>query len=256
MHLALWDRPPADCLRRAAERLGFLAECRDAKACARLLQDQQVDVALIPTTLALMSGEKLKVLPDVAVSSWSYPFVRIVLPHGVRNVQSIAYPASCAQATLLARIILQEHYGIRPFWEARSPEEIRGSEDGYLLVTAGEAEEDLRGTVLDVGQEWFELAQYPMVWGLFVTLAEGATPQLAAQVKALVREAEALAGTWPVAPSFYADSLRFRLDDVAMASLTRIREYLYFYKVTADLSALALYEVGTLDDHTPPWAAP
>ncbi len=224
--------------------------------CARLLQERQVDVALIPTTAVLLGGDTLRILPEAAVSSWSYPYARIALSRGVEQIKSVACPEPSAQEALMARIILQEHYGRRPVFVARPEAELRhAADDGCLLIGPELPGDSTLGTMLDLGQEWYELAQYPMVWGLFVTLADAATPGIAKQVKAVVREAEVLAGAWPVDPSFYADSLRLRMDDVVIASLSRIREYLYYYKVTSELGELPIFMTEGRENNAPWWAA-
>ena len=257
MYLALWDRPPADCLRQAAQAQGLLVECHDAAKCFKLLLEEQVDVALLPTTLALACNEAITVLPEAAVSAWSYPFARLVLRHGIRRVESVGFSADSAQEVLMARIVLQEHYGRCPAFVPRPREELPfASDDAALLIGSAVPDDKAFGTIFDIGQEWYELAQYPMVWGLFVTLADAATPEMVATVKALARAAETLAGAWPDRPEFYAESLRLRFDNIAVASLTRIREYLYYYNVTNELGELPMYIVEEEDENAPWWAAP
>ena len=47
----------------------------------------------------------------------------------------------------------------------------------------------------------------------------------------------------PALHTFYTEGLRLRLDDLATASLTEFRQYLYYYNVTEDLPELPLYEL-------------
>ena len=256
MHLALWDRPPADCLFHAAEALRLPVECRDAATCVRLLLEDQVDVALVPTTLAIACGKAVRVLPGAAVTAWTYPFARIVLRRGFGGrLDSVAYSERSAQEGLLTRIVLQEHYGRRPALVARPPAALRrATEDAILLTGPEEPGDHALGTIVDLGQEWFELAQYPMVWGLFITLPDKANLELVRSVRMLGRQVEALAAAWPQRPEFYAESLQLRFDDVVVASLTVIREYLYYYKVTNELCDLPLFEVEQGTGHVPEWA--
>ena len=115
--------------------------------------------------------------------------------------------------------------------------------------------------VLDLGREWHELAHYPMVWALYVCARGAATPATVAEIRALAREAERVASTWedrtsPAVHQFFARDLQLRLDDVALASLTQIGEYLYYYEQTRELNPLKVYDPPAMDpgEDTPGWA--
>ena len=256
MQLALWDRPPAGCLRKAAESQGLLVECHDAARCASLLLEDQVDVALLPTTLAVVLGKAVTVLPEAAVSAWTYPFAHIALRRGIGRVASLSYPPDSTQELLMARIVLQEHYGQQPAVVPRSGSAAPSDDhDAVLMIGPEGAPRREFGTIFDLGQEWYELAQYPMVWGLFVTRSGRAAPHMVSTVRDVAREAEVLAGRWPESPAFHASSLRLRYDDVTTASLTRITEYLFYYKVTGEITEIPLYATEQQDSNVPWWAS-
>ena len=269
MHLALWDCPPSECLLAASGRpeTTLEVERHDARTCARLLREQQVDVALLPSMVALSGRDDLDVLPGSALSTWAYPFARLVLRREIGNVKSVAFAPWCVQEALIARIMLREHYGqnpaMVPIRGATAADLLRAEEDASLIVGAEAPPTDR--AVLDLGQEWFELAQYPMVWGLFVSLKEAASPTMVEAILTLAKEAEEIAYVWGQdrerdedVRRFYAESLRLRLDDLAMASLTKFGEYLYYYNVTDELPVAPLY-VPPGKPHnadTPWWASP
>lgn len=252
MHVALWDFPPTDCLFAAAESQALEVERAGGEACTQLLLERQVDVAFLPSTVVLGNTDIFAVLPGAAVSTWAYPFARIVLRRGLGHVQSVAYHGTDAMEALLARISFQEHYGLAPAFVpipgGSLDALLQATEDASLLVGRDIPALPETGVMLDLGREWFELAQYPMVWGLFVTLRESASPAALDAVTALAAEAERLAAAWagadsisPILRGFYAQDVRFRLDDLAIAGLTSLREFLYYYKVTDEIADPTFY---------------
>ena len=250
MHVALWDFPPTDCLLVAAEAQMLEVEQAGAEACTRLLLERQVDVALLPSTVVLGSPDTFAVLPGAAISTWAYPFARIMLRRGLGHVGSVAYHGTDTIEALLTRIVFQEHYGLSPAFvvarEASAGALLQATEDASLLVGRDVPALPEVGVTLDLGREWYELAQYPMVWGLFVTLRELASPAAANAVIALAVEAERQAtagGTSPMLRRFYTQDMRFRLDDLAMAGLTKLRDFLYYYKVTDEIADPTFYSL-------------
>lgn len=256
MHVALWDFPPTDCLFAAAKSQALEVERAGGEVCTQLLLERQVDVAFLPSTVVLGHADVFAVLPGAAVSTWAYPFARIVLRRGLSHVQSVAYHSTDAIEALLARISFQEHYGLAPSFVA-VPEGsldalVQATEDASLLVGRDIPALPEAGITLDLGREWYELAQYPMVWGLFVTLRELASAAALDAVTALAAEAERQAAAWagtdstpPVLRGFYAHDVRFRLDDLAIAGLTKLREFLYYYKVTNEIADPTFYSPPT-----------
>ncbi len=256
MHLALWDIPPSRCLQAAASDV--LVERTSAEEALRLLEAHQVDVALLPSQTVLCQPGTFSVLPGVALASWSYPWAAIVLRCELAGVHSVAYPVTCTQEAFMARTVLREHYGLAPRFVPKSEEEDLhyAGEDASLVV--GEDLPVPGRQVLDLGQEWFELAQYPMVWGLFATLRDAATPGMARSVVELVQAAEDVAVRWGNQEEaarvrhFYAESVRLRLDNLARAGLTSFADFLYFDGVVEARLPLPLYTPPGVDG---PWWA-
>ncbi len=258
MHLALWDIPPVDfldaVLKAEAVSVPLEIERKDAQTCTELLLQELVDVALLPSLVVLSNTEVFDVLPGVALSTWKYPYARLVLRGGMESVETVAYARQDTQEALVARIILREHYDKNPTFvplDAVTPEGLLHAEQDASLVVGPNA--PLLQTphmALNLGQEWFELANYPMVWGLFATLKDAAAPVMVEMLLRTARVAEQQRPMWvqaqempPLLHTFYSEHLRLRLDDLAMASLTQFRDYLYYYNVTDEIPELPLYEL-------------
>ena len=258
MHLALWDIPPVDFLvsglRAGAEMVPVEIERKDAQTCTELLLQELVDVALLPSLVVLSNTDVFDVLPGVALSTWKYPYARLVLRRGMESVETVAYERRHTQEAFVARIVLRDHYDKDPTfipYDDVAPEALlEAEEDASLIVGPHAPLLQTEHVALNLGQEWFELVNYPMVWGLFATLKDAASPVMVEVLMHAARLAEQQRPVWvqarempPPLHAFYSDDLRLRLDDLAMAGLTEFRDYLYYYNVTDEIPALPLYEL-------------
>lgn len=254
MELAIWDYPPAEFLVS-----GFTSGAVDnpfdikryrPEECAALLVEDEVDVALLPTMLALQASDAIDVIPSVGLVSWDYPYGKLVWSGGLHDFpETIAYDRRVAQERIVSRIILHEHYNIDPTfvpYEGRTPSQLlEVDEDAALLVGPNVPSLQTEPFTIDIGQEWYELVNYPMVWGLFVTKRDQATDPM---IEALIDSAEAAEenrDVWVQAQetsatlnAFYREDLRTGLDKLAIASLTEFRKYLFYYDVTEDVPDL------------------
>jgi predicted solute-binding protein len=154
-----------------------------------------------------------------------------------------------AQERLVARIVLHEHYSVDPTfvpYEDLGPAELlETDEDAALMVGPNVPSLQPEPFTIDIGREWYELANYPMVWGLYVTKRDQATDEM---IEALIESAQAAEDNrdvWVQAQettadlnAFYREDLRTGLDKLAIASLTEFRKYLFYYDVTEDVPDL------------------
>lgn len=259
MKLAVWDTPPASFLIS-----GFTSGAVEApferivrarpEECAALLLGGQVDVALLPTSMVLQAADGFEVVPGVALSTWKYPYARLVLKEGLRGpVETVAYDKRSVQEQLVARIILQEHYGKEPTFHAYDRPSLQAllgaEEDAALLVGGDVPTRQVPGLTMDLGQEWFELAGYPMVWGLLAAQKDTLTPPIVQALLDGVAAAEEQRPTWVQAQEspatlheFYRNDLRIRFDDLATASLTELKRYLFYYQILGDVPSLTFAE--------------
>lgn len=260
VRLAIWDMLPAEFfvagLVTGTARLPVAFEverCPASEALQRLC-NEHVDVALVPTLDVLLHNDKVDALPAVALSSWKHPYARIVLRQGFTQISSLALDPCYAQEAFIAQVILQEHYGQTPqpiaYEGATRDELLSGEEDACLLVGQDVPTLQPGALTLDLGQEWYELANYPMVWGLFAVRKGEGNPLLVKALRQLARAAEAQREVWaqtrempPELYEYFLENLRLRFDDLAMASLTAFREYLFYFQITDEVPNLPLYTI-------------
>jgi hypothetical protein len=146
---------------------------------------------------------------------------------------------------------MQEHYGHAPALHGYDAPSVRAllakPEDAALLTGPEAATFDADGDrlVVDIGREWYELTNYPMVWGLFVTKRGRATNALIDGLVAMRRASEAGRAAWieaqdlpPGHEAIFRDDLRSALDKLAVASLTELRQYLFYYGETEEVPDL------------------
>lgn len=212
----------------------------DSHANAEALVAGHVDVALIPTVTALRNSALFDVFPGFAVSSWGYPYARLVLPGGLAAIDTVLHvPASNAQEGFIASVVLQEHYGTRV---SVVVEEGAAPLDRQQVVV-GEAMFSMEA--LDLGQEWYELVNYPMVWGVFATLKGNSNHHMirgisdAAAIAERLRQ-DASATDDDALSEFIGADLRFRFDDLATASITELTQYLFYYQGNDEIDELPL----------------
>ncbi len=251
MRIAVWSIPPADLLvsgLRSGPRQDRIELLRtDVDDCEALLREGDVDVALLPTVSILRSPKDYDVFPAVALSSWRYPFVRLSSSHGLGEpIERIAYDPRYEQEHVVTKIVLREHYKMEPEFVVRPgatvEQLLRSDTDARLLVgpdVPGLSNDEL---TLDVGQEWYELAQYPMTWGLFATLRGDANADSIRAIRDGIRSSERQRSVWIRAQetsadlhAFYTNDLRLRLDDLALAGLTELMQFLFFYRIIEDV---------------------
>ena len=256
MDLAIWDYPPAEFLvsgfTSGAVDNPFRIQRYRPEVCAARLVEDEVDVALLPTMLALQGSDAFDVIPSVGLVSWRYPYARLVWRGGLHDFpETIAYDRRVAQERIVTRIVLQEHYQVAPTFvpydNVPPTELLETGEDAALMVGPNVPALQAEPFEIDIGQEWYELANYPMVWGLFVTKRDRATDEMIESLIDSAKAAEENRDVWVQAQEttkalndFYREDLRSGLDKLAIASLTEFRKYLFYYDVTEDVPDLPL----------------
>lgn len=247
MQIAAWNIPPADFLVSGfhsgafKDRVNLLRS--EIDDCEALLRSGAADVALLPTTSILKGPDDFDVIPAIALSSWAFPFARLVLAHGLdQPIETVAFDPRFEQERIVTEIVLREHYRTEASFIAHPNEDhsalLSAEADAWLIVGPNVPAVARGELVLDVGREWYELAQYPMVWGLFATLQERSSPDIIRMLRDGVRASEKRRSVWVRAQEtsvdlheFYRDELRLRLDDLAVASLTELKQFLFLYNI-------------------------
>ncbi len=240
MQLAIWDVPLTKCLETAAESLSGQIEKHSAPYCTELLRQRQVDIALLPVTTVLTAIEEFDIIPGGAISSWEYPFAWLHVHQGLQQAKVLKSAPGQKLEEFMTRVILKEHYG----------QKIQVTFDGHSDIDLVSGSIPLSHTddpnILDLGQEWYELAQYPMVWGVYACLKEIGTDLMIQWLMELTKKAEIVTQEWGTQSElpeskFFSESLRLRMDDVTIAGLTSIRDYMYYYGMTEDLLPLPIF---------------
>jgi predicted solute-binding protein len=264
MRLAVWNTPPAEFLvsgfTSGAVDSPYTIERYRPEACAARLVEGDADVALLPSLMALQAADSVDVIPGTALVSWKYPFARLVWKGGLHDMPAtVDYDRRDRQEQFIARVIMQEHYGKAPEFIARedaTPQRLLEADgEAALLVGSDVPSMEFETFTMDVGREWFELANYPMVWGLFVTKRGVADEEIIEPLIASAQAADANRDVWmqahetsPRLREFYEEDLRTGIDRLAVASLTEFRKYLFYYGVTEEVPDLPLVYLDELED--------
>lgn len=255
MQLALWDTAIGRFLKEALPPIGALdveIELHPPAQAVEALEAGYVDVALVPTLPVLRRLEDFDILPAVALSTWKNPYVRLdVRAASPVEVRTVACDPSNPQVLVMAQMILKEHYGVSPQFvpiRAAGVEQLQGANQDAVLLE-GDAVPRLTGAAypLDLSQEWFELANYPFVWGLFVTTKGNAHVEQMRHIKSIVKAAEVTAKHWgernnltDAEALFFANDLRLRFDDLVVASLTEFQQQLFYNKMLAEVDEILI----------------
>lgn len=275
MKLAIWDLPPAEFLvsgfTSGATSNPFDILRYRPEECARRLIQGEVDIALLPSTLALQAADSVDVIPSVGLVSWKYPYARLVWSGGLHDYpKTVAYDRRVSQERFVARVIMQEHYAEEPAfvpYDGLSPRELLDTEeDAALLVGNDVPAMEVDTFSMDIGREWYELTNYPMVWGLFVMRRDQATDEITEALVDGRKAAEENRQVWVMAQEtsarlgeFYRDDLRSALDRLAIASLTELRQFMFYYDLTdevPDLPFVFLGQSGADDEDREPGDLP
>lgn len=267
MLLATWDYGPSDFLvsgfTSGAVASPFEIERHGPQRCTELLREGQVDVALVPTLVAASDAGAYDVLPAVALSTWGYPYAKLVLRGNLGDpLRTVAVDPAYPQEALLARIVLKEHYGAQPDFVPHPQADVQAllaaDADASLLVGPRVPMLQTDRLALDLGQEWYELANYPMVWGVFAAQKDQATPEMIIALRDAAEAAERDRAVWvraqeppPALHAFYQDDLRIRLGDLAVASLTEWLRFLFFYGVAEEIAGLPFVALPSEEDGGP-----
>ncbi|MDX1428816.1 MAG: MqnA/MqnD/SBP family protein, partial [Rhodothermales bacterium] len=213
----------------------------------RAVRAGQLDLALVPALSVLRDPEDLEVVPAVALSSWRYPFAQLYLPGGLDTAPStICYQPTYHEEAELARIVVKEHYGLTP--DFRPCDGVLEKNAATVLVGDSVGSGRPRGLYLDLGQEWCELANYPMVSGLFVMAHGTVSADIVRSLRGMAAEAETLRAQWAAMDDgrfrrFFLDDVRVRFDDLVVASLTQLSDFAFYYDIIDEIRDIPIASV-------------
>ncbi|MFN3484234.1 MAG: menaquinone biosynthetic enzyme MqnA/MqnD family protein, partial [Planctomycetota bacterium] len=135
---------------------------------ADLLAHGELDVALVPAVEVLRRGWAY--LPGIAVASpGKTDSVRLYHAVEIPDVRRVALDRNSRTSNMLARIVLERRYGLRPHYVTRDPS--RGAlsfQDVDAAVTIGDTSfRPRRVPFLDLGTEWKAFTGRPFVYALW-----------------------------------------------------------------------------------------
>ncbi len=225
-----------------------------------MVRTGDLEIALVPALSVMADTSEVEVVPAVAMSSWRYPFAQLYLPDGLdSSPDQVLYNRRYKEEADLTRIILKEHYGLTPSFES-----VDSFDDpGVPRICVGNEVSTARsrGLYLDIGQEWYELANYPMVWGLYVMTKGSVTAEVVQRLREVAARTEKLRTRWADAADrggairrFFLEDIRVRFDDLVTASLTQLLDYAFYYDLTDEIRAfpVASVEISESDDGSTP----
>ena len=254
MRIVAWQHPVNETLIRALEDT-FPGSVQRASLVdtMQVLLDGHADCALVPSDQALSSQDQVDILPAVGVSSWTNPWMSLVVGDQLgAATMGIMHAPEGRSAALLAGLVLKEHYNtvVALHEQEQLPEGLAehalvtvpladaDGGDGAAAIAADSGE----GVALDLGQEWSELAGYPFVWSLFVGRKdenhEDAIRVIRGVAARLDRDRVELERSWDlddVQSDFFLNHVRVAVDDLAIASLTQFCDHLYYYGITEEI---------------------
>jgi predicted solute-binding protein len=247
---ALPDTPLVDLLADVLASQGHAVVRLPEPAVKSALDNDDADIGLLPSLTLIQQAEDFEAVPGGAVTTWGNPFVRLLLAGELgAPVGTLAFNPAELQSGLVASLILREHYGQKPVVVPRPAVSSADLGTADAVVVTGEHALSPPPSVvaLDVAQEWYELASYPMVWYLFATPKGNAQPVHRDAVVAAVSQADPMRAQYATEPNrtplmadFYAESLGYRWDDLATASLTEWSDYLFQTGVLPELTFVSV----------------
>jgi hypothetical protein len=248
LRISIWDDPRLQAFGEALKSDQTEVSFDTREVGSKRLGAGLVDMALMPSNEAIDLSEDFDVLPAVAYSAWSTPHAVVSLREGFQGQPESLFCADPkALEAQVARIVLQEHYSIVLDLKPLNGPAAASDEDAILAFD--EPAPNDGGLLLDLGQEWYELTNYPMVWGLFVMRAgelDAGVIRILREAAASVESADHLDGTVPGEDGMGLP--RFRFDDIVTASLTELCGHLYFYGVTSELQEVLPAKVAETAD--------
>ncbi len=136
----------------------------------RLLERGEVDAAIAPSAEVLRRGWDY--VPGIAIASpGKTDSVRLYHKVEIPDVRRVALDRNSRTSNLLARVILERHYGLRPSYVVRDPSRGLSFRDVDAAVTIGDASfVPRRVPHLDLGTEWKAFTGRPIVYALWAYL--------------------------------------------------------------------------------------
>ncbi len=258
MKIAVWKNPVTyPVFKGLSDAFGKSVYSATREQLTSDLQKGLAQIALMPSDVALANPEEFDIIPAVAVSTWNNPYALLTVGAelGSKTI-GIIHGVEGRLNALVAAVVLKEHYGTEAALNERVslPDEIASDALISIPLDGLPGAADVGALTLDLGQEWYELSNYPFVWAVFVTRKGEATPSVITTIRdALIfmddHRAD-FASQWSKdveVEDFVLNDLRFRLDDLAVASLTELCDHMFYYGVTPEIQPVVFASLPSND---------
>jgi predicted solute-binding protein len=207
--------------------------------CADRLRRGEADLGLVP--VAEIARQSLPVLPGTCIASdGPVRSILLVSRKPWEAVRTLSADRNSRTSVVLAQIILEERFGVRPVVSAHAPslEAMLAEADAALLIGDAALQVDpasLPYAVLDLGEEWQRLTGLPMVFAAWAgpaavqspwlegTLRESLADGIANLDVIVEQEAARHSVGGDLARSYLTENIRFLLGERELAGM---REYL------------------------------
>lgn len=248
--VAVWDDPINEALHQSwTSESGLTIEVivLSAEDAERAVLREDVDIALLPSAQALLRVQSLDILSESAISTWRNEKVLIERPT-VSPPDRLYINAGPRDQIfdLVSAVILKEHYRYVVERESNaSGDSLANGRKAGLTLSVQPA--DTNYTIdqyLDISQEWYELVNYPMVWALFVSAKNNVSDRLIKGIREWVTVLYSEAADEFISDDGdMSDEIRPRLDDLAIASLTELCDYMFYYGMAPNIPVFTLVEI-------------
>jgi len=152
--------------------------------CADMVASGAADLGIIPSFELI--GRDYGVVPGVGIACrGAVRSILLVSRTPANRIRTLAGDSSSRTSVALARIVLARRYGVEPAVVSRPPDLLRmlGEADSALIIGDPALHIDPKTTpfhVYDLGREWVEMTDLPMVFAVWAGPREFVTPQLSA----------------------------------------------------------------------------
>ena len=150
--------------------------------CARLLQDGEVDLGLVPS-IEYLQSDSYRLVPGVGVTSrGAIDSVPLYTTRPISQIRHIALDTSSRTSVALIQVLCQHHFHIRPRFVPHGPElavMTRDFDAGLLIGDpAFEADHVRLGLQkIDLGEEWTKMTGLPFVYAAWTGRPGAVTPE-------------------------------------------------------------------------------
>lgn len=216
--------------------------------CARLLDDGEIDLGMVPSITHLnRPGDRI--VPGVCIGSEGpVASVAIFTRRPIRDVRTIALDTSSRTSAALTRILCARRFNVAPVFTPHDPDPaaMLASADAALVIGDPALFADARALgaeKIDLGAAWTEMTGLPFVWAFWAGRAGVAAPDTVSVLHRAAadgrRHSDAIADAYcagdaarqATARRYLRENMRFELDDRALDGLRM------FYREAAAVGA-------------------